>query len=141
MLLGRYGAPQRPSPTGASSHRTSPHSRRSKVFSSKRETEHLTKNAYASLVRMILRPCADSGSFFSVWDAYRSFDEQVAMLKKYYCPSSSGDRTYVSQKWARRSGRPRTASPGYSNHGNGVAVDIHPGPIQDWMRGNAARFG
>ena len=52
------------------------------AFSNKREQEHLTKNAYASLVRMMLRAVADTGSYFSVWDAYRSMDEQVAMLKR-----------------------------------------------------------
>lgn len=46
------------------------------AFSNKHETEHLTKNAYASLVRMMLRATADTGSFFSVWDAYRSMAEQ-----------------------------------------------------------------
>ena len=46
------------------------------AFSNKREQEHLTKNAYASLVRMMLRAVADTGSYFSVWDAYRSMDEQ-----------------------------------------------------------------
>ena len=32
------------------------------AFSNKREQEHLTKNAYASLVRMMLRAVADTGS-------------------------------------------------------------------------------
>lgn len=111
------------------------------AFSNKREQEYLTSEAYASLVRMMLRAVADTGSTFSVWDAYRSFDEQVAMLKKNYYPSGGGNRTYGGQKWAKKSGRPATASPGYSNHGNGVAVDIHPGPIQAWLKNNAARFG
>lgn len=110
-------------------------------YSNKREQEYLTKPAYASLSRMMLRAVAGTRNYFSVWDAYRSFDEQVAMLKKNYYPSSSGDRSYGGQKWAQRSGRPRTASPGHSNHGNGVAVDIHPGPIQAWLKANAARFG
>lgn len=117
-----------------------------KVFSNKRETEYLAKNAYASLVRMMLRATADTGSYFSIWDAYRSLAEQVAMLERNYTRvsrgrSKSSDRSYGGSTWAKKSGRPLTASPGHSNHGNGLAVDIHPAAIQDWMKANAARFG
>ena len=116
------------------------------AFSNKREQEYLTSAAYASLVRMMLRAVADTGSYFSVWDAYRSMDEQVAMLKRNYTRvsrgrSKSSDRSWDGSTWAKKAGRPLTASPGYSNHGNGVAVDIHPGPIQTWLKSNAARFG
>ena len=116
------------------------------AFSNKREQEHLTKNAYASLVRMMLRAVADTGSYFSVWDAYRSMDEQVAMLKRNYTRvsrgrSKSSDRSYGGSTWAKKPGRPLTASPGYSNHGNGLAVDIHPAAIQSWLKSNASRFG
>ena len=116
------------------------------AFSNKREQEHLTKNAYASLVRMMLRAVADTGSYFSVWDAYRSMDEQVAMLKRNYTRvsrgrSKSSDRSYGGSTWAKKPGRPLTASPGYSNHGNGLAVDIHPAAIQAWLKSNAGRFG
>ena len=117
-----------------------------KSFSNKREQEYLTTAAYASLVRMMLRAVADTGTNFSVWDAYRSMDEQVAMLKRNYTRvsrgrSKSSDRSYGGSTWAKKAGRPATASPGHSNHGNGLAVDIHPGPIQAWLKGNAARFG
>ena len=117
-----------------------------KVFSNKRETEHLTTAAYASLVRMMLRATADTGSSFSIWDAYRSLTEQVSMLKRNYTRVSRGrrlssDRSYGGSTWAKKSGRPLTASPGHSNHGHGVAIDIHPAAIQTWMRKNAARFG
>ena len=116
------------------------------AFSNKREREHLTSAAYASLVRMMLRAVADTNTNFSVWDAYRSMDEQVAMLKRNYTRvsrgrSKSSDRSYGGSTWAKKPGRPLTASPGHSNHGNGVAVDIHPGAIQAWLKGNAARYG
>ena len=116
------------------------------AFSNKREREYLTSAAYASLVRMMLRAVADTNTNFSVWDAYRSMDEQVAMLKRNYTRvsrgrSKSSDRSYGGSTWAKKPGRPLTASPGYSNHGNGVAVDIHPGPIQSWLKGNAGRYG
>ena len=116
------------------------------AFSNKREQEYLTTAAYASLVRMMLRAVAETGSYFSVWDAYRSMAEQVAMLEQNYTRvsrgrSKSSDRTYGGSTWALKAGRPLTASPGHSNHGNGLAVDIHPAAIQTWMKGNAARFG
>ena len=103
-----------------------------KVLSNKRETERLTKNAYASLVRMMLRAVADTGSYFSIWDAYRSMAEQVEMLKRNYTKvsrarSKSSDRSYGGSTWAKKSGRPLTASPGYSNHGGPT-----PG---SWTRG------
>src|SRR5690625_550932 len=95
---------------------------------------------------MMLRAVAETGSYFSVWDAYRSMDEQVAMLKRNYTRvsrgrSKSSDRSYGGSTWAKKPGRPLTASPGYSNHGNGLAVDIHPGAIQAWLKSNAGRFG
>lgn len=116
------------------------------AFSNKREQEYLTTAAYASLVRMMLRAVAETGSYFSIWDAYRSLAEQVAMLKQNYTKvsrgrSKSSDRSYGGSTWALKAGRPLTASPGHSNHGNGLAVDIHPAKIQTWMKANAARFG
>ena len=116
------------------------------AFSNKREREYLTSAAYASLVRMMLRAVADTNTNFSVWDAYRSMDEQVAMLKRNYTRvsrgrSKSSDRSYGGSTWAKKPGHPLTASPGYSNHGNGLAVDIHPGAIQSWLKSNAGRFG
>lgn len=116
------------------------------TFSNKREQEYLISAAYASLVRMMLRAVAETNTNFSVWDAYRSMAEQVAMLKLNYtrvsrARSLSSDRSYGGSTWAKKAGRPLTASPGYSNHGNGLAVDIHPGPIQTWLKANAGRFG
>ena len=79
-----------------------------KAFSNKRETEHLTTAAFASLVRMMLRATADTGSYFSVWDAYRSMAEQVAMLERNYTRvdrgrSKSSDRSYGGGRRGRRS--------------------------------------
>jgi LAS superfamily LD-carboxypeptidase LdcB len=52
-------------------------------------------------------------------DAYRSFDEQVAVK------ASRGG-------WA--------AKPGTSNHGHGVAIDI-PEPARSWLHRNGASYG
>ena len=68
------------------------------------------------------------------------------MLERNYTRVSrprgpSSDRSYGGSTWAKKAGRPLTASPSRSNHGNALAVDIHPAKIQTWMKGNAARFG
>lgn len=112
-----------------------------KSWSNKNEQEYLRKDAYESLSRALSRAVAESGENFSVWDAYRSFAEQVAMLKKNYYVSSSGNRSYNGQKWAKRSGRPATASPGYSNHGTGTAIDIHSTGIQKWFQTKGRSYG
>lgn len=110
-------------------------------WSNRNRQEYLRKDAYESLSRALNRAVADSGQNFQLYDAYRSFEEQVAMLKKNYYPSSGGNRTYNGKRWAKRSGRPSTASPGYSNHGTGLAIDIHPGGIQKWFQTKGRTYG
>lgn len=116
-----------------------------KSWSNKNEKEHLRKDAYESLTRALNRAVADSGENFQIWDAYRSLSEQVAMLKRnYYAVRGgrrSGDRSYGGVTYRRRSGRPATASPGYSNHGTGLAIDIHSSGIQNWLQNNGRMYG
>lgn len=115
-------------------------------WSNKREVERLDARAAASLSRMMLRAVAHTGSNFSVWDAYRDLAEQVAMLRQNYRPvdrarSLSSDRSYGGQTWERRPGRPSTASPGHSNHGTGLAIDLHSTDIQEWVQENGLAYG
>lgn len=115
-------------------------------WSNKGEQEYLDRAAYESLSRMMARAAADTGVVFRIYDAYRSLDEQVEMLKRYYTPVNRGkkyntDRSYGGKVWAKKAGSPVAASPGYSNHGVGKSVDIHPAEIQAWLRSNAAKFG
>lgn len=115
-------------------------------WSNKNKVERLRGDAAASLARAMLRAVAQSGSNFSVWSAYRDHSEQVAMLKKHYRRVSRSrykrtDRSYDGSTWAKRIGHPAVASPGYSNHGLGTAVDIHPGKIQKWMKRQGPRYG
>ena len=115
-------------------------------WSNKGRDEYLTREAYASFSRMIARAVAETGANFQIYDAYRSFAEQVKWLKAYYEPARAGKRyntirTYAGQRWGQKPGKPRAATPGTSNHGLGISVDLHPGPIQAWMRKNAGRFG
>lgn len=116
-----------------------------KSWSNKNEQEYLRKDAYYSLSRALSRAVAESGENFSVWDAYRSMSEQVKLLKRnYYAVSGgrrSGDRSYGGVTYRRRSGRPATASPGYSNHGTGTAIDIHSSGIQKWFQTKGRSYG
>ena len=117
-----------------------------KSWSNQDRQEYLTKSAYASLSRMIARAVAETGVNFQIYDAYRSFAEQVKWLKAYYEPARAGKRyntirTYAGQRWGQKPGKPRAASPGHSNHGLGISIDVHPAAIQQWMKRNAGRFG
>ena len=117
-----------------------------KSWSNQDRQEYLTKSAYASLSRMIARAVAETGVNFQIYDAYRSFAEQVKWLKAYYEPARAGKRyntirTYAGQRWGQKPGKPRAASPGHSNHGEGISIDVHPAAIQQWMKRNAGRFG
>ena len=116
------------------------------TYSNAGRREQLDARAAASLTRVLLRAVAHSGANFQIYDAYRSLEEQAAMLRRNYRPVNrarykSTDRSYQGRTWARKPGRPSTASPGYSNHGTGLAIDIHPGPIQEWLQRNGRAYG
>src|SRR5699024_603734 len=116
-------------------------------WSKKGKVEHRRSDAADSLSRAMSRAVADTGANFQVWSAYRSYDDEVAMLKQNYTKTSykgkakSSDRIFQGVRWVKKPGRPNTATPGLSNHGNGLAVDIHPGPIQEWMKSKVKSYG
>ena len=115
-------------------------------WSSRDRDEYLVQTAYASLSRMLNRAVAETGVNFQINDAYRSLAEQVGWLKEYYEPYRSGRRyetvrTYGGRRWGQKPGKPRAATPGTSNHGLGISIDIAPTAIQTWMKRNAGRFG
>lgn len=116
-----------------------------KSWSNKGEQEYLRRDAYESLSRALNRAVADSGENFQIYDAYRSLTEQVAILKRYYYAVSGGrrpgDRSYNGVTHRKRSGMPAAASPGYSNHGTGTAIDIHSTGIQNWFKNNGRKYG
>lgn len=116
-------------------------------WSNKKQVERLRKDAYESLTRMLARAVADTGSNFSIWSALRTKADQVALFKANYSPTSRGrkystDRAYAGRIWARKSGGVSVASPDLgSNHQGGVAVDIHPAAIQNWIKKNGLTYG
>lgn len=65
----------------------------------------------------------------SAGDAYRSLVRQVDLFQRHfttnYAASAKTDRrTWNGQTWWRRPGYPSAATPGTSNHGKGVTVDV-----------------
>lgn len=79
--------------------------------------------------------------------AYRSYDAQVALFKQRYTRIPNGSRTTRTwngkRYWLRRGVAP-SATPGTSNHGWGIAIDVAnvgTGGRLAWLLNNAARFG
>lgn len=76
-------------------------------------------------------------------DCYRSFDRQFALFKSRYEPFDTGrapavTRTYEGKTWFLKKGVAPAGSPGSSNHGWGLAVDIAnaSGKRLEWMLGD-----
>lgn len=115
-------------------------------WSNQGRDEQLQKAAAESFSNLVALAVAESGSNFQLYDALRPIEEQIALLKRNYRRvsrgrSKSSDRTWDGSTWEKRPGRPNTASPGYSNHGSGLAVDIHPGPIQEVFKAKGPAWG
>ena len=86
--------------------------------------------------------------------AYRPLDRQVALFKDRYSTALTGrsphvTRTYESKTWYLKKGVAPAGSPGTSNHGWGLAIDVASasGKRLDWLLGdgfatsNALKFG
>lgn len=115
-------------------------------WSNQGRQEQLQREAAESLSNLLALAVAKCGSNFQLYDAHRSLEEQIELLKQNYRRvsrdrSKSSDRTWDGSTWEKRPGRPNTASPGWSNHGSGLAVDIHPGPIQDIFKTEGRAWG
>lgn len=85
----------------------------------------LAAPAAAAFAELAAAARAD-GVSFSVNDSYRSYEQQVEMVRRKGLYSEGG----------------LAARPGTSQHGLGMAVDLElNGKAQAWMRANGARFG
>lgn len=119
------------------------------AWSNKRKAERLRADAFESLTRMLSRAVAETGVNFSIWSALRTTSEQHALFVKNYRNTgrtyANGDRSrkYKGTYWARKPGSVAVAVPGSprSNHEGGLAIDVHPGAIQAWLKRNGLRFG
>ena len=80
----------------------------------------------AGAFKQMRAEAAAAGVSFGVTDSYRSYDQQVDLAKRKGLYSQGG----------------LAATPGTSNHGWGLSLDLDLNPkAQAWMRENGERFG
>ena len=86
--------------------------------------------------------------------AYRPFDQQIKLFRERYTASPTGrtpqvTRTYQGTTWYLKKGMAPAGTPGTSNHGWGLAIDVASasGKRLEWLLGdgfstsNALKFG
>lgn len=116
------------------------------VWSVKNRREQLQKAAAESFSNLIAIAVADSNTNFELYDALRPIEEQKSIFFDRYRKTSwgskrnSSDRIYRGAIWRKVKGA-NAASPGYSNHGSGLAIDLHPGPIQEVFKAKGPEWG
>ena len=109
--------------------------------------EQLQRAAAESFSNLVALAVAKSGANFQLYDALRPIEEQIAMLEQNYRRvsrgrSKSSDRTWDGSTWEKRPGRPDTASPRTGpTTVRGLAIDIHPGPIQEIFKAEGRAWG
>lgn len=79
---------------------------------------------------------------------YRSFEAQLGLFKQRYSTTDEGrnptvTRTYEGKTWYLKPGMAPCSTPGKSNHGLGLAIDLDvtTAKVLDWMCANAPSFG
>ena len=79
---------------------------------------------------------------------YRSFEAQLGLFKQRYSKTDHGrkptvTRTYEGATWYLRPGMAPCSTPGKSNHGLGLAIDLDvtTAKVLDWLCANAPTYG
>lgn len=112
---------------------------------------YLTREAAASFLRLAAAFRARFGKRLVGVSFYRPYARQVEIFTKNYRPANrkrtkSSDRTFQGRTWEKYRGA-NVSSPGYSNHGLGLAVDFNAGvqtagtPENTWFKANAPAYG
>lgn len=107
---------------------------------------HLHHAAARAWEAMVQAAAADGVELRHV-GAYRSYESQVALFRDRYQTTPNGAR--VTRRWNGttyylKPGKAPSATPGTSNHGWGMAIDIAhigSGKRLPWLVANAGRFG
>ena len=115
-------------------------------WSNKNRREQLQREAAESFSNLVALAVAKSNTNFQLYDALRPIEEQKEIFFDRYrrtnwgSKRNSSDRSYDGSIWRKVKGA-NAASPGWSNHGSGLAVDIHPGPIQEVFKSKGPAWG
>ncbi len=79
---------------------------------------------------------------------YRSYEQQLAMFKERYSAKDEGRKPQVTRTWDGKTWylKPKmspSSSPGKSNHGLGLAIDINvtKPEVLNWLCENAPKYG
>lgn len=108
--------------------------------------EQLQRAAAESFSNLVALAVAKSGTNFQLYDALRPIEEQESIFFDRYRKTNwsskrnNSDRWYQGSIWRKVKGA-NAAAPGMSNHGSGLAVDIHPGPIQEVFKSDGPAWG
>lgn len=104
----------------------------------------------------LVKAGAEAGFTFSHVGAYRSLSQQVSLFKTRYAKKPTGrvpevTRVWNGDVWYLRKGMAPAATPGKSNHGFGLAIDLcelagkKPVPLgpnaRKWLLSNAEKYG
>src|SRR5690625_5094370 len=115
-------------------------------WSNKNRREQLQREAAESFSNLVALAVAKSNTNFQLYDALRPIEEQKEIFFDRYrrtnwgSKRNSSDRSYDGSIWRKVKGA-NAASPGWSNHGSGLAVDIHPGPSQEVFKSKGPAWG
>src|SRR5690625_295513 len=115
-------------------------------WSNKNRHEQLQKAAAESFSNLAALAVAKSNTNFQLYDALRPLEEQKEIFFDRYrrtnwsAKRNKSDRWYQGKVWRKVKGA-NAAAPGMSNHGSGLAVDIHPGPIQEILKSDGPAWG
>lgn len=108
--------------------------------------EQLQRVAAESFSNLVAIAVADSGENFQLYDALRPLEEQEQIFYDRYrvtnwtAKKNSSDRWHQGKIWRKVKGA-NAAAPGMSNHGSGLAVDIHHAGIQKVFREKGPAWG
>lgn len=79
---------------------------------------------------------------------YRSYEQQLAMFNERYSTKDGGRKPQVTRTWDGKTyylkpGMSPSSSPGRSNHGLGLAIDINVTKVEvlNWLCENAPKYG
>lgn len=79
---------------------------------------------------------------------FRSYDQQLKMFKERYSTTDGGRKPQVTRTWDGKTWylKPKmspSSSPGKSNHGLGLAIDLNvtDAKVLNWLCANAPKYG